>query len=52
MDNYITWIISHEGKTKFEYNYKGRTWIEDKQLTNEEVIEKYLNNQIKSNGRK
>jgi len=35
-----TTIISVGGKTKFEYYFKGRTWIEDNQLTNEEIINK------------
>ena len=38
--NLIISVVTHEGKTKFEYKFKGRTWIEDNQLTNEEIINK------------
>jgi hypothetical protein len=34
-----TTIISVGGETKFEYYFKGRTWIEDNQLTNEEIVQ-------------
>jgi len=35
-----TTVISSKGKTKFEYRFKGRTWIEEKQLNAIEIYNK------------